>query len=295
MTKLTTENLLKILDKLPERPSWKIAMRTIGASESLAFNWRAQSIAAAKADDRSSPFFLEWRGTYAYWHQHAGRARDENIITYEAAMRDECLNGREEVVLGPDQRPVFVEDPELINFSEEDLWNLLGRRHRYLLDPKTKKPVPLMRKVFPPAPLRIKVLEQDARYIEKKQIDARLTGEIQIQKPLQRFPGETRPDIEHLKRLAAMSPEQRREAMGASGVARDKNGNRTLPNLAPPSRDDDLPVIEKPSPFAAPYQPPPAPDPQPPARPSYARPETKLDRGEGIGRGEPAPGGMKVA
>lgn len=292
MTHLTTANLQKLLDVLVDRPSWKVAMRAIGASEQLAFVWRSKSIKAQKDGDTSSPFFLEWRGAYDYWHAHAGRARTENIILYESVLRDQAINGIETPVLGPDQRPVYCEDPDLIDVSDEDLWNLLGRRNRYLLDPKTKRPVPLTKVEQLPAPLRLAVLRQDKRYIEQTAIDVKLTGEIVTAKPLQRRPDEPKPDVSRLRELARMSPEERRAALGASGIALDNQGRRTIPRHLPSSRDDNLPVIEQPSPYAAPYSPPPAPEPQP--RPSYARPSPRLDRGEGVGEGTPPSGGMKV-
>src|ERR1700686_197246 len=95
---LTTEHLVRVLDALVATPKWAKAMACIRASESLAFNWRAQSIHAAKNNDTSSVFFVEWRHVYDFWHAHAGRARTENIITYEATVRDQALNGIEQVV-----------------------------------------------------------------------------------------------------------------------------------------------------------------------------------------------------
>ena len=73
MTKLTTENLIKVLDACVVTPHWRKAMATIRASEALAFSWRAKSIKALKDSDTSSEFFIEWRGVWDFWHCHAGR------------------------------------------------------------------------------------------------------------------------------------------------------------------------------------------------------------------------------
>lgn len=269
-------------------------MKTIGMSEGTAFVWRSQSIKAEKDNDRSSPFFLEWRGTWDYWHNHAGRARVENVILYESVIRDQAINGIETPVLGPDQRPVYAEDPELIGVPDDDLF-MYGRTHRWRLD-KNGHPVPLTKIEQLPAPLRLRVLEQDRRYVERKEHDVNVQGEITVQKPLARLPGETRPDVERLKQLAAMTPEQRRAALGASAVPLDANGRRTIPALAPPlNRDlpDDAGHGLRPGP--EPYQPPAKPTPQEPPRPSYARPEKRLDTGENVGRGDVPSGGYKVA
>ena len=164
MHQRTTLNLQRLCDILVTRPSWRVAMAAIGLGETSAFKWRSQSIKAQKENDTSSQMFFEWRGTYDYFHCHAGRARMENIILYEAQIRDQALNGIETPVLGPDQRPIYAEDPDLIDVSDEALWNLCGRRNRYLRDAKGR-PVPLTKIEQLPAPLRLRVLEQDRRYV----------------------------------------------------------------------------------------------------------------------------------
>jgi len=298
---LTTDHLVRILDALVASPKWAKAMATIRASEGLAFNWRAQSIHAAEDNDTSSVFFVEWRGVYDYWHCHAGRARTENIITYEATVRDQALNGIEHVVLGPDQKPVYRENPNYIGRDDDYVMLSEGcnpgevARYRLALDPITKQPIPLTKIEQIPAPLRLRVLEQDRRYVERKEIDSHVTGEITVAKPLQRLPGEARPDVARLRQLAALPPDERRKQMGASKVPLDQHGHRTIATGLPPGRrDDDLPAITKPqpSPYVAPYRAPEAPQPQP--RPSYARPTQRLDTGEGRGRGDIPEGGMKV-
>jgi hypothetical protein len=299
---LSTENLLKVLDQLVVTPNWRKAMARIGASEGLAFVWRAQAIKARKDGDTSTPLFLEWRGTYDYWDAHASRARVENVIIFESAIRDQALNGIEHVVLGPDQRPVYKENPAYIGRDDEYVMLSEGcapgevARYRLQLDAKGN-PVPLTKIEQLPAPLRLRVLEQDRRYVERKEIDAQVQVTATA-KPFERLPGETRPDVTRLRQLAAMPPEDRRKQIGASGVALDAHGRRTMPPTGLPSaRDDNLPVLEKPSPYAEPYQAPEAqhnpPRPQP--RPSYARPTQRLDVGERTGRGDIPDGGTKVA
>jgi hypothetical protein len=296
LTKLTTPNLQRVLDTLLTVPDWRKAMSVIRASESLAFSWRSKSIEAAKANDTSSIFFVEWRGAYDYWHNHAGRARTENVILYESVIRHQALHGIEVPVLGPDQRPVYVEDPDLIDIDDETLWRIYGRRNRYLLDDK-KRPVPLTKTEQLPAPLRLRVLEQNRAYVARQEIDTKISGEITVAKPLQRLPGEERPigTLEKLKRLAAMSPEQRRAELGASRVPLDTMGRVTRADTGAPlaigdNRADDGPELAKPGNPRA-YQ---EAKLNPPTRPSYARPDQSLDHGEGTGRGDIPDGGMKV-
>jgi hypothetical protein len=95
-------------------------------------------------------------------------------------------------------------------------------------------------------------------------------------------PTALRPDIEQLRQqvaeLRAHGPKQPYPV--------DRNGRRTMADLGPSSRDDNLPDIQKPSPYAAPYSPPPARDPQPPARPVLPEEQRNVGNGvEGVGDG----------
>jgi hypothetical protein len=299
MTVLSTENLVKILDMLPSRPSWVKVMKAIGATERLAFNWGARSTKAEREDDRASPFFLEWNGTWDWWHRHAARARTQNITLYESALRDECLNGRAVVVLGPDQKPIYRERAEYIGKSDEYVMFSEGLtnekdvpRARLELDSRGR-PVPLTKLEFPPAPVRLRVLEQDRRYVESKNIDMNVSGEVMHSKPLARLPGESRPDVARLRELAAMSPEERRAALGTSGVTLDAHGRRTIPQLAAPSHadaPDDASRGLRPAPQGY-VAPPRKPEPE---RPSYARPPQRASDPDHYGDGTPPPGGFKV-
>jgi hypothetical protein len=270
MAHLTTANLQKVLDALVVTPHWRKAMATIRASEPLAFSWRAKSIKAQKDGDTSSEFFIEWRGTFDFWHCHAARARSENIILYEAAIRDQALNGIEEAVLGPDQRPLYRERPEYIGRDDDYVRQAEGLMdiedvawHRLEHDPKTGHPIPLTKHTQLAAPIKLRVLEQTPSYRETKVIDAQLQITTTA-KPFERLPGEERPAMEKLKRLAAMTAEERRAELGASPPP-------VMAHRAPAGRPDHPPSTTQ--------------------RPSYARPDQSLDRGESIGRGTAPDGG----
>ena len=222
---LSTANLVRVLDQLVTIPRWRAAMGRIGASEQLAFVWRAASVKAMADKDTSSIFFVEFRGTWDYWHAHAGRARTENIITYEAHIRDQALNGIEHVVLGPDQRPVYRDNPRYIGRPDDYVMLSTGcepgevARYRLELDAKGN-PVPLTKVEQIPDGSVPRVLEQDRRYIEQEQIDQQVR--MTTAKPFVRLPGEERPDAARL-RHASMTPEQRRAEIGASAVPLNAN------------------------------------------------------------------------
>ena len=287
MAKLTTENLIKVLDACVVTPHWRKAMATIRASEALAFSWRAKSIKALKDSDTSSEFFIEWRGVWDFWHCHAGRARTENVQIIESAIRDRVLNGETQKIYGPDQRPIYLDDPRFVCRTDDYVREVLDMAdfedvtpwHRLLHD-ENGNAIQATKQVLPPAPVQLRVLEQDRRYVERKEVDAHVTGEITVAKPLQRLLSEPRPDVAKLRALAALPADKRREQIGASKVPLDAHGNRTIPRVLPPGhRDDDLPKIE--------------PLPLQPTRPSYARPPQSLDNA-GTGRGEVPSGGFRV-
>jgi hypothetical protein len=289
--KYTERNLQKLLDTLVEHPSWKVAMKCIGAATTTAFKWRVESIAAQKANDRSSPFFIEWRGTWDYFHAHAGRARSENVILYEAQLREEAANGIQEPVLGPDQRPVWKEDPQYI--GRDDDWIRIAEgldadvdvtwyRLEHTAD---GRPVQLTKRVHIPAPLRKAVLAQDPRYRETLDVSVEHSGVVQVSKAMERLASEPRPGFEELRQLALMSPDERRAKLGALPAPVNSRGlvipaNRGVP-VGDDRPDDGTEIAKPPNPRA--YE---VPRLNPP-RPSYAKP---LDQ-SGRGRGAPPEGG----
>jgi hypothetical protein len=266
-------------------------MAAVGASENLCYWWRNQSIAAEKAGDQDCIWWFEWRaGQWGYWHNKISQARIDFIQGYEADLRHECRYGREEVVLGPTQEIVYRTDPALLGVNDDDLKNLWGRDHRYLLD-DDGMPVPLTKTVFPPPAIRLRILEQDKRYLAAQTVDVNLRAQVvHIPQPLQRRVGEERPDIVELRRLAKIPP--------THPYPLDAHGNRTIPQLTAPRSDERSDHVREQQPIAppvnprmyeaaAPLNPPNAP------RPSYAKPLKSLDQ-SGRGRGEPPPGGFKV-
>jgi hypothetical protein len=282
----TEKNLIKVLDILVSHPTWATAMKSIGASERQAYEWRAKSIAAQRANDTSSQFYIQWRDAFDFWHSHCGRARTENKISYEAKVRDQASNGIEEPVFGPDQKPVWKENPAYIGrpdsyveFSEgckpeEVAW------HRLEHD-ENGHPVQLTRRTQIPAPLRRAVLSAaHPDYRESLDVNVEHSGTVHVAKPLARLASEPRAGADELRRLAAMTPEHRREAIGASPYPKDQRGLRTIPQLAPPNEPSDHPRERA--------------EAAPPPRPAYAKPIRSLDSA-GTGRGEPPPGGFRVA
>jgi hypothetical protein len=283
---LTEKNLLKILDILVTHPNWATAMKSIGMGERAAYEWRAKSAAAQRANDTSSPFYIQWREIFDFWHCHCGRARTENKISYEAKVRDQAANGIEEPVFGPDQKPVWKENERYLHRSDDYIRLSEGLDDDadvawYRIEHDEQgRPVQLTRRTQIPAPLRKAVLAAaHPDYRESLDVNIEHSGTVHVAKPLERLKSEPRAGADELRRLAAMSPEQRREAIGASPFPKDARGLRTIPQLAPPNRDDMPDHVRE--------QKPPKP------RPAYAKPVKPLDS-SGTGLGEIPPGGMKM-
>jgi hypothetical protein len=271
MTHLTPENLIRTCEVAALNAPHRVIMASIGASEDLIYHWRTQSMAAERAGIKDCIWYFEWRtGQFSYWHQKIPQARVDFIQGYEAELRQECRYGRTEIVLGPDQQIVYKLDPRLVGVDDEELLRIHGRTHRYLLD-EDDMPVPLTKQVFPPAPIRLRILEQDRRYLSQQNIDVHHSGEVvhTAQTP-QRRVGENRPDVEALRALAKIPPK--------NPFPLDDRGNRTIPKLTAPRGDDRPDHVRE----------------QQPERPSYAKPPKPLDQAS-VGRGAPPDGGFKVA
>jgi hypothetical protein len=283
---LTTANLAKVLDTLVEQPVWDLAMRSVGGRERTAFAWRGQCHRAMKESDLSSPFWMEWRGVFDWWINHCGRARSEHKISTEATIRAQAKDGIEELVFGPNQTPVWKENLRYVGRSDD--WVMLSEDcnledvpwHRLEHD-ADGNPVQLTRRVQIPAPLRKAVLAAThSDYRESLDVNVEHSGTVHIAKPLARLASEPRAGADELRRLASMSPEERRKAIGASPFPKNAAGLRTIPQLAPPPEPSDHPRERA---EAAPM----------PPRPAYAKPVKSLDSA-GRGRGEPPPGGFKM-
>jgi hypothetical protein len=162
---LSTKNLEHVLDALVTRPRWQSAMASIGASEPLAFKWLAQSKYAKKDDDVSSIFYLEWRGIFNWWHEHAITARRESLVSYEALVRDQAMNGIEIPILDSQGRQLWKENPATVG-KDDDVLDLefgAGKWSRIMRD-ENGNAVPLTRTEQVPATTRNKILDQIRGY-----------------------------------------------------------------------------------------------------------------------------------
>ena len=284
MSKLTTKNLIRVLETLREVPQWSKAMKiACNASEGTAFNWRAQSMKAERQGDRSSIFWLHWRECDDFWHNFCSRARSENVMSIEGLLRTQLISGVEKQVLHPvTMQPVYLIDPELEHIPMEDVRNLFGRDDKYLRDEHGKL-IPVMRREELPSNIKAMILRLHPGYEERVEHNVNVSGEIVHSKAPVRRADDPRPDVARLRAQV----QERLNAPNRITSPVDKNGRRMLPvaSTIPGSgsgRDENMPLIEKPSPIK-PYVPPPKPPEHPKAeRPEYAKPNrNRLDVQDG--------------
>ena len=241
-----------------------------------------------------------------FWHRKIAQARVDFIEGYESELRMECRFGRTEIVLGPTQEPVVQLDPKYLGETDEFIELCEGTAHspgyyRILRD-EDGLPVYLTKQIFPAPAIRLRILEQDRRYLATQNVDVNVQGSVvHTARPLQRRADEKKPPVNlpELRRLASLSPEARRAELNASAYPKDAKGLVVHADVGAPTLAGDKsdhvreapPIAPPPNPrayYEAPLHPP-----EGAPRPSYAKPSQSLDQAS-RGRGLPPPGGMKV-
>lgn len=299
MTKLCTETLEKFVELCVSNADYRSVCRACGISENTVYNWRARSIADAKANDTSSPFWITFRNVPMYFHNAVGAAREEFLISYTGKLLAQANDGIKEQVLDSTQHPVYQEDPQFIGRSDEWVMSFTGCTADDVDWERLKKdadghPVPLYRVQQLPAPIRLRILEAaESRFRATQNIDVTQTIEAVhvIKRPGADGP---RPDIAALRKML----EDRRASHppgSKPSYPHDGNGRYLPPNTGAPRGDDrpddgaELPKPPNPRMYQEPELKPPTPQ-----RPSYARPARSLDQ-SGRGQGVPPNGGFKIA
>jgi hypothetical protein len=121
------------------KDQWAVAAARVGMSEQTCYLWLTRSKAAQKINDTSSPFFFEWRDRQAFFHDHAKRARAENIVSIEALLRDNAKNGVEEICCDPATgRPLLALNPEFAHLTQQQFDALRDPLLDEPLDPKLR-------------------------------------------------------------------------------------------------------------------------------------------------------------
>jgi hypothetical protein len=284
MTHLTKENLIATCEcflKL-HRPTFaEIASASFGGSASTLFAWRAKC-KKDMADNlqATSPFYFRWREVDDWWLSHIERAIRELGTALVQQVKAEAVSGIPHVVRDANQRIIYKLDPQWIGYDDFYVELSTGcapyevARKRLLLD-EHGNPIPELRVESLPSAIRLRVLEvidPAFRSTQNVNVDSRVSV-VHSAAPLQRRSNEVKPEgIPELRRLALMSPEERRAELKASAYPKNEKGLIAPANTGAGRLIDEAPAVP---------------------RPSYAKPAPSLDQA-GTGRGVPPPGGMRV-
>jgi len=257
-SKITEHNLKKVIDILVEVPNYAVAGRAVGISERTLYEYRAQSIKAKNANDTSSPFFLEHRGDFGFWHDHVGRSRAEQLISAEGKIRDQATNGIEEKVYDSQNHPVWKERPEYIGRSDDYVLLSEGcapdeiEWHRLEHD-ENGHPVQLTKLVQAPAPIRKAILSAShSDYKDSVDVNVAHSGTVLVSAPLQRLASQPREKMEDLRQLALLSPEARRAKLNGHAAPTINGVVTQVPRGKP---DPVVPSLPAPPAYAKPKPP----------------------------------------
>jgi hypothetical protein len=309
---LSGENLVKVLDALAVKAAWASAMAEIGGAETTAFKWLAASRAAMKADDKSSPFYLEWREQWGYFNQHAGNARREHKLSTEAIIRQQIRDGLEVKLYDGAGNPIWLVDPLAVALWKDDRFcaESIGgcTDFPYLHDDKGAR-IQATRRELVPATTRNLLLQTIPDYQPHSTVDVKSQSVVHVQHSYLRRPPEERaaavaalpaPDRVDSPVVADMKAKLRASLKPPANPKPDPRlrpveifGRQTgdpPEKISAPSDETGLPktladhprayTVEKPAPRVAP-------------QPNYGRPAERLDQAS-RGRGVPPIGGFKI-
>lgn len=305
---LSEENLIRVLDTLATRSGYAQAMAEVGAREGTAFAWLAKSRAAAKADDKASPFYIKWRERWGFFHEHAGAARREHILSTEAVIRQQVKDGVERKLFDGAGNPIWLVDPLAVSkkFTDAEEAEICGFPDWPFVHDENGARVQATERQLVPATTRNLILQTIPDYQPHSTMDVKTTAAVHVTHSYLKRPPEER-GAPALTAPAGESDVVREIKDKLRAQLKPPTNPRPDPKLKPvqifgratgdqeesistPSDQTGLPTtladhprayeIEKPAPRVAP-------------QPNFGRPAEKLDQAS-RGRGVPPVGGFKV-
>ena len=248
MAKANATTLREILSIVASRPGIANACRVVGISQKTFYLWLKKSRAS---DPKFLVDFPEGELPQQFCELLI-QARRQSLIEFESTFRDLCMHGRERILRNASTGDIVWEkDPRFIGVPDEDM-TLMGDDkpsiawNRLLRDPVTGMPV-AAKVIDPPSShAMIKLLTSAVPgYSDQTNItlDAKVTGSVLVigapkngeaQKVLEHAyedkpevlaeePPAEHPSITELKRLKALSPEQRRAELSAKPMPQPDN------------------------------------------------------------------------
>ncbi len=271
--KRTPATLRKLLDSLVIDPKISHAAKAVGITSASFFGW-------VKASSEGDELFLvEWQGETKGFHEQVSRARALYALSLDHTLRSEVLNGIPKTVVH-DGKVQYQPHPVLQFWSDKDLEAFgYGPSDRFLKD-EHGAPIPLTVMETAPAHLKIAAAQKYLGWRDAKTVDMRVHGETTVtvrhpnrqdaELPLVR---ELRARLLDLQMNGPAHPHPEPAPAGAeSAVSASRRGSA-------PADGGTRPAVPG-APLALPAPP---------------RGRAALDdRAEGIGAGQPRPGGYQV-
>jgi hypothetical protein len=298
----TTDDYVKVLDTLAIKAAWASAMASVGLAETTAFRWLAQSRKALKADDKASPFYLEWREQFGFFHQHAANARIEHKMSSEAVIRQEIKDGLEVKLYDGSGRPIWLQDPHAVTFKFDDQEEaeICGYPDwPYAHDEKGARIQATKRELLP-ATTRNMLLSTIPDYQQHSTVDVKVSDVVHVHRVLRR-PADAQPNgdselVKDLKRRLLEGPKNPKPDAPVQILGRSTGemvGGRVYTDqpeqVSRPSDERPKTIDQHPRAYTVPKA-------TPPRGPvtDYGRPAPSLNSG-GRGRGVPPAGGFRVS
>jgi hypothetical protein len=295
----TAKDYEKVLDTLAIKARWAAAMASVGLAETTGFKWLAESRKAMKADDKTSPFYLEWREQWGYFHQHASNARVEHKMSSEAVIRAEIRDGLEVKLYDGSGRPIWLVDAKAaaLNFTDPDLAELAGYPDYPYLHDENGARIQATKRELLPATTRNMLLQTIPDYQQHSSVDVKITDVVHVAHSYLKRPAETPLPAENDGDSELVRDMKRHLLAGPKNPKPDSPvqifGRMTgdTPDRVSKPSDETPPktLAEHPRAYTVPKA-------TPPKGPitDYGRPAASLDSG-GRGRGVPPSGGFRVS
>jgi hypothetical protein len=305
MTHYSPENAQRVLDFIVEHGSIPSAAKSIGASSKLVYIWITQSSEDEKIGVVDSRFIVSWpTEEKQFFHKAALLARRMNAMNYESTLRQQVNEGFQRKLFDSAGKPLWRCDPKIAADAlemDDFEWEIThGRRARSDVFMRDADGALIQETVFdvPASALRIHAARSILGGAWNPSTEVNQTTKIsggvlvvgaRAERPATPLVHDMEARLAEIRANGPQNPKPDRP-VEIGGRADDPADDKPRAALPPPRLVDHPRAHRAEQPLPPPAKE--APPSPPPA--SYARPDNRLDRGEGIGRGAVPPGGFKV-
>jgi hypothetical protein len=303
MTHWSPEIAETVLDFIVEHGSIPSAAKSIGASSKLIYIWMTASSEDEKACVIDSKYIVAWpTEEKQFFHKACFLARRMHAGNLDSIMREQLTNGYRRPLYDGNGKPLWEVDPLIAAHAlemEDFEWEITyGSRKRTdvfkrnergeLIQATTQDVAPAAFKIFGAR----SILPNSWNPSDKVEQSTKISGGVLVvgarpERPATPLVHDMEARLAEIRANGPQNPKPDRP-VEIGGRADDPADDKPRALPSPKLAEHPRAYVERqalPSPVK---EAPPSPT------PSYARPDNRLDRGEGIGRGQPAAGGFKI-